>query len=116
MVGHQAGVGCPARQRHLLAAGVDHKAVLVVFAEQAAHIADVVQQAGDDDMRVIVRAHVGVQRAAAHDVVSRQRDEHGVLDIVIQRVAVADTFQRDAGGIGTISTSGVCAEEKRRRI
>ena len=31
----------------------------------------------------------------AHDVVAGERDQHGVLDIVVERVAVADAFERD---------------------
>ena len=37
------------------------------------------------------------QRAALHDVVADERHQHGVLDSVIERVAVADTFEREPG-------------------
>jgi len=33
-----------------------------------------------------------MQRAAAQDIVPRQRDQHRVFDIVVERVAVADAF------------------------
>ena len=74
--------------------------VSVIVPEQAAHIADVVSKAGNDDMRVVVRGEVAVQRASAQDVVGRQRDQQRMLDIVVERVAVADAFERDAGGRG----------------
>ena len=77
---------------------IDHKAIGVVVPEQAAHIADVVGEAGNDDMGIVIRGHVVVQRAAAQDVVSRQRDQHRVLDIVVERVAVSDAFKRQSRG------------------
>lgn len=38
-----------------------------------------------------------MQRAAAQNVMAREGDQHRVLDIVVQCIAVADAFQRDAG-------------------
>ncbi len=98
MVGHQPGVRGTARQGHLAAGRIDHIAVRIVLLEQAAHIADVVEKAGHDDMRVVVGVDLVVQRAAAQDIVPRQRDQQRVLDIVVERVAVSDAFERHAGG------------------
>src|SRR5882724_5445294 len=96
MVGHQAGVGRATRQGHLAARLIDYKTVHVVIPEQAAYITDVVEQAGYDDMGVIIRGQIIVQRATAEDVVSREGHQQRVLDIVVQRVAVSDAFERDA--------------------
>ena len=38
-----------------------------------------------------------LQRSSGQDVVPGKGDEHRVLDVVIQRVAVTDAFQRDLG-------------------
>ena len=40
-----------------------------------------------------------MQRAATEDIVSRQGDQERVLDIVVERVAVANAFERDASGV-----------------
>jgi len=79
----------------LVAFGVDDKAVRAVAVENAAHIADVVQHAGDEEMGVIAGIGRRQQRAALHDVVADQRHQHGVFDIMVERVAIADAFQRD---------------------
>ena len=49
-------------------------------------------------MRIIVRGQGAVQRTAAEDIVSREGDEQRVFDIVVERVAVSDAFERDASG------------------
>jgi hypothetical protein len=54
------------------------------------------QQAGNDQVRVIAGRHMGSQRAPAQDIVPGEGHEHCMLDIVIERIAVADAFQRDA--------------------
>ena len=51
-------------------------------------------------MRVILGRHVGVQRPPAQNVVAGERDQHRVLDIVVEGVAVADAFHGDAGNRG----------------
>jgi hypothetical protein len=97
VVRQQRRVRGSARQLDLAAGGVDQKPVFIVLRENAAHIADVVGHACKDEMRVILRRHVGVQRPAAQNVVACQRDQHCVLDVVVERVAVADAFERDTG-------------------
>lgn len=47
-------------------------------------------------MSVVVRGHVRMQRAATQDVVAGERHQHGVLHVVIKRIAVPDAFERDA--------------------
>ena len=87
---------CAIRQRDLVAGGIDHVAVLVVSPEQSPDIAYVVGQAGDHDMGVVLDGHVGMQRAPAQDVVAGQRHQHGMFDIVVECVAVADAFESNA--------------------
>ena len=54
-----------AQQPGLAAGGIDQNAVFIVLHENAAHIADVVRHACDDQVRIIFRWHVGMQRPAA---------------------------------------------------
>ena len=96
VVRQQRCVGGAARQLDLVAGGIDHVTIVVVVGKNAAHVTDVVGEAGNDQVRVVGGRHVGVQRAAAQDVVAGQRHQHGVLDVVVERVAVADAFERDA--------------------
>jgi hypothetical protein len=74
--------------------GVDDVAVRTVTFEDAAHVADIVGQAGDDEMRVVIRGRVGQERPALEDVMAREGDEHRMFDIVVEGVAVADAFER----------------------
>ena len=97
VVRQQRRVRGSARQLDLVAGGIDHKAVCIVLHENPPHISDVVRHACNDQVRVILGWHVGMQRSAAQNVVACKGDQHGVLDIVVQRIAVADAFQRDAG-------------------
>ena len=94
VIGQQCRVGRTARQFGLVAFGVDDVTVIAVAFENAAHIADVVQQTGDQQMGVIAGIGRRQQRPAFHDVVADHRHQHGVFDVVIKRVAVADAFDR----------------------
>jgi hypothetical protein len=70
--------------------------LFVVAFENAADIADVVHLAGGNEVGVINRLNGHEQRPPLHDVMARERDEHGVFDIVIERIAVADAFKRES--------------------
>src|SRR3984957_3415656 len=96
MIGRERSVGAAARQGDLVASRVDDVTVRSVALENAPNVADVMGEAGDDEVRVVVRSRVGEKRAALEDIVARERNEHGVLDIVIKGVAVADAFEREA--------------------
>src|ERR1700704_680495 len=49
---------------------------------------------------IIVRGRRPHQRASDQNVVPGKGHEHRVLDIVVQRVAVADAIERKPGGVG----------------
>src|SRR5215472_13868989 len=93
----QRGVRRTARQFDLVAFGVDNIAIFAVTGKNAAHIADVMQQTGDEEVRDIAGIGRSQQGAALHDVIADERDQHRVLDIVIKRIAVADAFKCDSG-------------------
>ena len=75
---------------------IDDETGRVIVREQATHIADIMEKTGDDDVRVVVRGHLIVERTTAEDVVSRKRHQHRMLDIVVERVAVSNAFERQA--------------------
>ena len=95
MIWRERRVGGAPRQRDLSAAGVDDQAVGPVSLQDPADISDVVGKAGDDEIRIFERRRIDQQRAPLEDVVAGQGDEHRMLDIVEERVAVADAFQRE---------------------
>ena len=94
MIGRQGGVGRAARQFGLATLVVDDETVGAVALEDAAHITDVVQQAGDDKMGEVGRLRRHQQRAALDDVVAGKRHQHGMFDIIVKRVAIADALER----------------------
>jgi hypothetical protein len=96
VVRQQRRVRGSTRQFDFATRSIDQKSVVAVLHEDAADIADVVGHTGNDHMRVVGRWHVRMQCPAAQNIVTGERDQHRVLDIVIERVAVADAFQRDA--------------------
>ena len=57
-------------------------------------------EARQDEIGVIVCRRMPQHRPAHQDVVPGKGHEHGVFDVVIQRVAVADAFQCEPGCIG----------------
>ena len=64
VVRQQRRIRGSAWQLDLVAGGIDQNAVFIVLHENAAHIADVVRHACDDQVRIIFRWHVGMQRPA----------------------------------------------------
>jgi len=65
--------------------------------QEASDIANVMQKAGDDQMRVVVRFDALGQRPATDDVPPRQCDEDRVPDVVIQGVTFPQALQGDSG-------------------
>ena len=95
VIGRERGVGGAARQTDLSAAGVDDQTVFSVPFDDPADVSDVVREARDDEVRILDRSRVREQRAPLEDVVAGQGYEHRVLDVVIERVAVADALERE---------------------
>ena len=71
---------------------VDHEFVLGVALEHAAHEADVVQEAGADEMGVVLGLDSLLQHPPAKDVAPDDRHQHRVLEIVVERVAPGDAL------------------------
>ena len=58
------------------------------------------REAGDDEVRIIRRCHRHQQRTTLKDFVAGQSDEHSVLDVVVEGIAIADAIKRQSGGKG----------------
>jgi hypothetical protein len=79
--------------------------VRVIALDDSANVSDVVGEARQDEIGVVGRVVVPQHRPSHQDVVAGEGHEHGVFDVVIQGVAVADAFQCEPGGIGRNSAS-----------
>ena len=73
---------------------VDDELGLGVAAQNPADEADVVEEAGDDEVHVIFRLDPMRQRASAQNVAAHDGHQHGVLVGVIERVAAGDALDR----------------------
>src|SRR5271165_43487 len=75
---------------------VDDELAEGVAAEHAAHEADVVQEAGADQMGVIFGLDDLSELAPAKDVAPDDRHQHRMFEVVIERVASGDALDRAA--------------------
>lgn len=96
----QSRIGGPSRQRRAPTLRIDNISVRAVSLKDAPHVADIVKHAGNENVREVAGARRCKQRAPLHDVVANQRYQHGVLNIVVERVAIADAFQSKSGDRG----------------
>ena len=76
---------------------VDDEFVLGVALEHAAHEADVVQEAGADEVGVVLGLDSLRQHAPAQDVAADDRHQHRVFEVVVERVASGDALDGAAG-------------------
>ena len=98
VIGRERRVGRSAGQGDLPPGGVDHEAVRLVPVQKTADVTDIVGQAGDDEVAIVGRRRIRDERAPLENVVAGERDEHRMLDIVIEGVAVAEAFERELRG------------------
>ena len=99
VVGVEAGVGAALGQGdHLaVAPGGVLAEVAAVGPADAADEADVVAQERDDVHQPVVRADAALAHVlAAEDLLADQGDQDGVLDVVVQGIAVGDVLQGHA--------------------
>ena len=98
MIGHQEGVGGPARRCHGIAGSIDHEMLGRVAGADAAHIADIVGQRGENGMAPVAGCDDPLQAPAAQDVLHAKGNQGCVLTIVIERITAADTLDDQPGG------------------
>src|ERR1700733_9036521 len=97
MIGGKRRVRRATRQRDRSPVLVDDELSLGVAAQDAADKADVMQEAGDDEVDVILWLDRVRQRPSSQDVAANHGYKHGVLVRVVERVAPGDAFNRRSG-------------------
>jgi PP-loop superfamily ATP-utilizing enzyme len=55
------------------------------------------QKARDKEVRIVAWCRVCEERPTLYDVISNQCNEHRVLDVVVEGVAVSNAFERKTG-------------------
>jgi hypothetical protein len=98
VIWRKRGVGRATRQRNLAPARVDNVAFILVAFDDSPDVADIMRQTSDDEVRIIGRRRRHQQCTTLEDVVSRQSDEHRMLNVVVEGIAVADAFEGQLGG------------------
>ena len=98
MVGHQVGVGAACRRSLTRPPFViGQEAVRIVFAEQAAHVADVVEEQSNHRVQPFMGAHVTLgDQPAAQNGLTHIGDQQRVLQVVIGTIAAKQGFQRSS--------------------
>ena len=97
MIGQKSCVGRSARQCCFTSGRVSDVTVGAISFENAPDVANVVHEAGNDEMRIITGKCGNEKGASLHDVLPGQRHEHRVLDVVIEGVAVTRRVERKPG-------------------
>ena len=78
---------------------VDDVPAVAVTLQDSPHVAEIVHQAGNDQVRIVLRLEAFRQDPTVEDVPSDERDQERMLDIVVEGVALPETLQRDPGGL-----------------
>jgi hypothetical protein len=100
MIGCERGVGRPARQTYRTTAQIRDIGVVVVALQNSANVSDVVSKTRQYEIGIVVRGRRPQQLPSHQDVVPGKGNQHRMLDVVIQCVAVADAIKRQPGGEG----------------
>ena len=78
---------------------VDDVPALAIAHQDHPHIAQIMYQAGDDQVRVILRLEAFREDPAVEDVPADERDQKRVLDIVVEGIALPEALQREPRGL-----------------
>ena len=108
--GHDALTGKAVSRKSVrlaLAEEVGAKGIRVVVFEHAAHVTNVVHETGNQEVRSVAWAYGFAQSTTAENVVPCERDQHGVFQVVVERVGVGDALDRDTVAEAS-SASAIC--------
>src|SRR6267378_2516308 len=94
MIGSTRGARGTERQLHRSAVNVGNKVTSGIALNDATNISDVMSKTRQNKIGVVARGRRTLQMTPDQDVMADKRDQHRVFDVVIQRIAVADAFQR----------------------
>ena len=96
MVGRKTGIGCTSFGHKGIAVRVNNYAAPAVPAAGSLHHANVMHQQGAGIMQPVLGCNRIGQQPPANDLLTDQRHHHGMFDIVIERVGIADALQHQA--------------------
>ena len=100
MIRRERGIGRTSRQTNGATAEVCDIGVFLVSLNNSANVSDVMSETCHNEIRVVACRRLPQQHSSNQDVMSGKGDEHGVLQVMIQRVAVTDALQCESGRIG----------------
>ena len=93
----EGGVGGARRQLDHRGAGAGGVLALLVLAADPLHVADVVAEQGQAEVEPVLRRHPALADVlAAQDLLPHQRHQDGVVDVVVEGIAVGDVLEGHA--------------------
>jgi len=93
VIGRQKSIRCAPWRRDRLAVLIDHKGIFRVLFADPADIADVVHQKGDGEVQPVFRFQCFRQQSPPDDLLTAERHHHGMVDVMIERIGIADAFK-----------------------
>ena len=93
VIRHHGGISSSDRRRYPGTGFIGDATGVAIFAQQPAHITDVMEQHCDDRVQPLVRADITVRHEpAAQNGLANVRHQHGVLIIMVGAVAMQQSF------------------------
>ena len=93
MIWRERSIGGPGRQTDGTARDIRNEGCFFVALNDSPDVTDIVCEARQNEIGVVAGRRGTLQRPADQYVMADQGDEHRMLDVVIERIAVANTFQ-----------------------
>ena len=93
MVGGQVCIRCAARRGNGLTGFIDDKLRVGILGTDTAHIANVMHQQGHGIVQPVFRLERVSQEPALDNLLAAERYHHGVIDVMIKRVRIADPLK-----------------------
>src|SRR5258708_24801250 len=93
MVGCERGIGRSSRQTNRTTAEICDKGLVIISLNNSANVTDVMGKARQNEICIIACCGWPRHRSPHQDVVPGKRNEHCVLNVVIQGVAVTNALQ-----------------------
>ena len=97
MIGCERGIGRPSRQTNRATTEICDIELVVISLQNSANVSDVMGEARQDEIRIIACGSRPQHLSSHQDVVPGEGNQHRVLNVVIQGVAVADAIQGQSG-------------------
>src|SRR5216684_7469074 len=93
MIRCERGIGRPSRQTNGAASDICDIGLVFISLNNSANVSDVMSEARHNEVRIVARCRWPQQRPSSKNVVPGKGNEHRVLNVVIQGVAVTNALQ-----------------------